>query len=160
LVWEVTQTHRSQGWVVLHATALSYGQATPYLPVIEVIKAYFHIEDRDDPAAIREKVTGRLVALDSKLEPILPALLALLDVPVDDKAWQAVDPSQRRRRTFEAIKRLVYREAQAQPLLLVLEDLQWVDSETQALLDGLVEGLPTARLCLLTDYRPEYRHAW
>src|SRR5262249_54846084 len=122
--------------------------------------AYFHIEDRDDPAAIREKVTGRLVALDSKLEPILPALLALLDVPVDDKAWQALDPSQRRRRTFEAIKRLVYREAQAQPLLLVLEDLQWVDSETQALLDGLVEGLPTARLCLLTDYRPEYRHAW
>jgi len=160
LIWEVTQAHRGQGWLILHATALSYGQATPYLPVIELLKAHFRIEDRDDPPMIREKVSGRLLALDPTIEPSLPALLALLDVPVDDRGWQALDPSQRRQRTFEAIKRLVFREAQAQPLLLVLEDLQWVDSETQALLDGLIESLPTARLCLLIDYRPEYQHAW
>ena len=100
LVWEVAQAHRTQGWLVLHATTLSYGQATPYLPVIELLKAYFRIEDRDDPPTIREKVTGRLLALDPALEPNLSALLALLDVPVDDSAWQALDPSQRRQRTL------------------------------------------------------------
>ena len=85
LVWEVAQAHRTQGWLVLHATTLSYGQATPYLPVIELLKAYFRIEDRDDPPTIREKVTGRLLALDPALAPNLSALLALLDVPVDDR---------------------------------------------------------------------------
>ena len=160
LAWEVMQTHRSQGWLSLHANAVSYGQATPYLPVIELLKEYFRVEDADDPPTIREKVTARLRALDPALEPSLHPLLALLDVPVDDARWRALDPPQRRQRTFEAIKRLVLREAQVRPALLVLEDLQWLDSETHALLDGLVEGLPTSRLCLLVDYRPEYQHGW
>ncbi len=160
LVWEVTQGHRSQGWLCLHANAVSYGQAIPYLPVIEFLKAYFHVEDRDDPRTIREKVTERLLALDPGLEPSLLPLFALLDVPMEDGSWHALDPPQRRQRTFEAIRRLVLREAQVQPLLLVLEDLQWIDSETQAFLDGLVESVSTARLCLLVDYRPEYPHGW
>jgi DNA-binding NtrC family response regulator/tetratricopeptide (TPR) repeat protein len=160
LAWEVTHAHQSQGWLSLHANAVSYGQAIPYLPVIELLKAYLHIEDRDDPRTIREKVTERLLALDPTLRPGLPPLLALLDVPVDDSAWQALDPPQRRQRTLEAIRRLVLREAQVQPLLLVVEDLQWIDSETQAFLDSLVESIPTARLCILVDYRPEYQHGW
>ena len=160
LVWEVMRAHRDQGWLIGHGTAVSYGQATPYLPVIDLLRAYFHVEDRDDPPQIREKVTARLLALDRGLEPSLPALLALLDVAVDDGPWQALDPKQRRQRTLEAIKRLWLREARVQPVLLVFEDLHWVDSETQALLDSLVESLPTARLCLLVDYRPEYQHGW
>ncbi len=160
LVWEVMRAHRDHGWLIGHGTAVSYGQATPYLPVIDLLRAYFHVEDRDDPPQIREKVMARLLALDRGLEPSLPALLALLDVPVDDGPWQALDPKQRRQRTLEAIKRLWLREARVQPVLLVVEDLHWVDSETQALLDSLVESLPTARLCLLVDYRPEYQHGW
>jgi tetratricopeptide (TPR) repeat protein len=160
VVWEVTQAHRSQGWLSLHANAVSYGQATPYLPVIELLKAYFRIEDRDDPPTIREKVVGRLLALDPALEASIPPFLALLDVPVGDSSWHAFDPPQRRQRTLEAIRWLVLREAQVQPLLLVVEDLQWIDSETQAFLDGLVESLPTTRLCLLVDYRPEHQHSW
>jgi tetratricopeptide (TPR) repeat protein len=81
-------------------------------------------------------------------------------VPTDDLHWSALDPPQRRRRTLEAVKRLLLRESQVQPLLVVVEDLHWIDSETQALLDGLVESLPTARLLLLVNYRPEYQHAW
>src|SRR5262249_7902513 len=125
LVWETMQAPRLRGWLILRATALSYGQATPYHPVVELLKAYFHIDDRDDPPAMREKVMRRLRPLDPALEPSLPAFLALLDVPVDDHPWQALDPPQRRQRTLEAIRRLVLREAQAQPLLIVLEDLQW-----------------------------------
>src|SRR5262249_1834858 len=86
--------------------------------------------------------------------------LALLEVPVEDPQWQAFDPPQRRQRTLEALKHLLLRESQVQPLLLVFEDLHWIDAETQALLDGLVESLPTARVLLLAAYRPEYLHGW
>ena len=102
----------------------------------------------------------RVQELDRAFEPTLPALLALLDVPVDDAAWRALDPPQRRQRTLDAVRWLLLREAREQPLLLIFEDLHWIDSETQALLDGLVEALGSARVLLLVSYRPEYRHTW
>ncbi len=160
LVFELTHSNRVADWLVLEAGSVSYGKATSYLPVIGLLKAYFKIGDRDTPREIREKVTGKLLTLDRALEPVEAPLLALLDVAVEDPAWQALDPPQRRQRTLEAIKRLLLREAQVQPLLVVCEDLHWVDSETQALLDGLVESLPTARVLLLVNYRPEYSHGW
>ena len=160
LVYEFTHSHRLQGWLVLESASVSYGKATSYLPVIDLLKGYFKIQDRDDLREIREKVTGKLLTLDQALEPTLPALLALLDVPVDDAAWQTLDPAQRRQRTLDAVKRLLLREAREQPLLLIFEDLHWIDGETQALLDGLVESLGSARLLLLVNYRPEYQHAW
>ena len=109
---------------------------------------------------MREKVTGKVLGLDESLRPVLPPLLALLDLPVDETAWQKLDPPQRRQRTLDAIKRLLLTESRVQPLLVVFEDLHWIDSETQAALDSLVESLPTARLLLLVNYRPEYQHAW
>ena len=140
--------------------SVSYGKATAYLPVIDLLKTYCQIEARDDARRIREKLTGKLLTLDETLKPTLPAMLALLDVPVEDAQWQALDPPQRRQRTLEAIKRLLIRESQVQPVLLVFEDLHWLDSETQALLDSLVESMPTARVLLLVNYRPEYQHGW
>jgi class 3 adenylate cyclase/tetratricopeptide (TPR) repeat protein len=160
LVWEFMRSHRTHGWPVLESGSVSYGKATPYLPVIELLKAYCRIQERDDPRAIRERVAGKLLMLDRALEPLLTPLLALLDVPVDDAAWDALDPPQRRQRTLEAVKRLLLRESQVQPLLVIFEDLHWIDAETQALLDGLIESLPTACVLLLVNYRPEYQHAW
>jgi predicted ATPase len=84
-------------------------------------------------------------------------LLALLDVPVDGAPWNALDPRQRRRRTLDAVRQLLLREARERPLLAIFEDLHWIDGETQALLDSLVESLPAARLLLLVNYRPEYQ---
>jgi class 3 adenylate cyclase len=149
LFWEFTHSHRLQGWLVLESASVSYGKATSYLPVIDLLKRYFKIQDRDELREIREKVTGKLLTLDHALEPTLPALLALLDLPLDDAAWKALDPTQRRRRTQDALRQLLLREAQEQPLLLIFEDLHWIDSETQALLDSLVESLPAARVLLL-----------
>jgi class 3 adenylate cyclase len=160
LVWEVTHSHRTHGWLVVQAGSVSYGKATAYLPVIDLLKTYFGIEDRDGPRVVREKMTGKLLTLDRALEGSLPALLSLLDVPTDDPHWPTLDPPQRRRRTLDTVKRLPLRESQVQPLLVVVEDLHWIDAETQALLDGLVESLPAARLLLLVNYRPEYQHLW
>jgi class 3 adenylate cyclase len=160
LFHEFTQASRPQGWLLLESSSTSYGKATPYLPVIDLLKAYFQIEDRDEARRMREKLTGRLLTLDPALGPTLPAFLALLEVPVGDPAWQALDAAQRRQRTLDALKRLLLRESQVQPLLLVFENLHWIDAETQVFLDGLVESLPAARLLLLVNYRPEYQHGW
>jgi len=160
LSWEFTHSHRTEGWLIVEGGSVSYGKATAYLPVIDLLKAYFQIEGRDDVRKIREKLTGKLLSLDRALEPCLPALLGLLEVPVEDAQWQRLDPPQRRQLTLDGVKRLLLRESQVQPLLLLFEDLHWIDAETQALLDSLVDSLPTTRVLLLTNYRPEYQHGW
>jgi class 3 adenylate cyclase/tetratricopeptide (TPR) repeat protein len=160
LLYEFTRSHHTHGWLLLASHSVSYGKATAYLPVLDLLKDYFGIEPRDEARRRREKVTGKVLTLDRALEPMLPAVLALLEVPIEDAQWLAFDPLQRRQRTLEAIKHLLLRESQVQPLCLVFEDLHWIDAETQALLDSLVESLPTARLLLLVNYRPEYHHGW
>src|SRR5262249_23272853 len=100
------------------------------------------------------------LTLDATLQETLPALLALLEALPEASPFLPLDPSQRRQCTLAALQRLLLRDSQVQPLLLVFEDLHWIDSETQALLDGLVERLPTAQLLLLVNYRPEYQHSW
>jgi tetratricopeptide (TPR) repeat protein len=156
----VTHSYRTHGWLILTSGSVSYGKASPYLPAIDLLKAHFKIQDRDNHREIREKVTGKLLTLDETLKPTLSAFLALLDVPIEDTEWQALDPPQRRQRTLDTVRRLLLRESQVQPLLLVFEDLHWIDTETQALLDTLVDSLPAARLFLLVNYRPEYEHHW
>jgi class 3 adenylate cyclase/tetratricopeptide (TPR) repeat protein len=160
LVYECVHSHRTQSWLVLESASVSYGKATPYFPVIDLLKRYVHVEDTDEPRAMRARVTGQLLTLDETLQDTIPALLALLDVLPDDHTFLKLDPPQRRQRTLAALKRVLLRESQVQPLLLVFEDLHWIDAETQALLDSLVESLPTAHLLLLANYRPEYQHSW
>src|SRR5207237_3291257 len=160
LVHECVQSHHTQGWRVLESTSVSYGKATPYFPVIDLLKRHCHVDDSDDARTIRAKVTGQVLTLDETLQETLSALLALLDAAPDDSPFLRLDPPERRQRTLDGLKRVLLHESQVQPLLLVFEDLHWIDTETQALLDRLVESLPTARLLLLVNYRPEYQHGW
>jgi tetratricopeptide (TPR) repeat protein len=157
---EGPSSHRTHGWLVLEAASVSYGKATAYLPVVELLKRYMHVEDGDEPRTVRAKVTGHLLTLDETLQETIPALLALLDALPPDSPFLTLDPPQRRQRTLAALKRVLLRESQVQPVLLVFEDLHWLDTETQALLDSLVDSLPTARILLLVNYRPEYQHGW
>jgi tetratricopeptide (TPR) repeat protein len=160
LVYEFVHSHRLTGWRVLESASVSYGKATPYFPVLDLLKRYVHVEESDDLRTIRAKVTGQVLTLDEALQEIIPALLSLLDAVPDESPFLTLDPPRRRQRILEALKRVLLRESQVQPLVLVFEDLHWIDSETQALLDSLVESLPTARLLLLVNYRPEYHYAW
>ena len=160
LFWEFTRSDRVHGWLILQSASVSYGRATAYLPAIELLRGYFEIESRDGPGRIREKVTGKILTHAPALGPAVPALLALLDVPVEEASWEGLDPRRRRQQMLVAVKRLLLHESEVQPLVVVFEDLHWIDSETQTLLDSLVDALPATRLLLLVNYRPEYQHAW
>src|SRR5262252_3626114 len=160
LFYEFIRSHRTQGWFVLESFSVSYGKATAYLPVIDLLKTYFQIADHDEKRTVRAKVTGHVMTLDEGIRDTIPALLALLEALPADSPFQSLDPAQRRVRTLEALKRLLLRESQVRPLLIVFENLHWIDSETQALLNSLVESLPAAHIFLLVNYRPEYRHGW
>jgi predicted ATPase len=146
--------------LVLEAYSVSHGKATAYLPVIELLKSYFDIQSRDDERKRREKITGKVLNLDRSLEDTLPYLFALLGIEEQPSPLQQMDAQIRRRRTFEALKKLFLRESLNQPLVLIFEDLHWIDEETQGVLDVLSESVASAKLLLLTNYRPEYRHEW
>jgi class 3 adenylate cyclase len=146
--------------LVLEAYSLSYGKASAYLPVLDLLKNYFEIFKEDDERKRREKVAGKIVMLDRALEDTLPCLFALLNIVEGENSLAQLNPQLKRRRTLEAIKRILVRESLNQPLIVVFEDLHWIDSETQALLELLVDSIATARILLLVNYRPEYHHQW
>jgi class 3 adenylate cyclase/tetratricopeptide (TPR) repeat protein len=160
LYYEFVRSHRTRDWLVLESGSVSHGKATAYLPIIDLLKNYFQIEGADDARRVREKITGRVLTLDETLRPTLPAFLALLDVPVDDPIWTEGDPAHRRRRTLDACRALLLREAQVQPTIVVFEDLHWMDGESLTFVDSLVESLPKAALLLLVNFRPEFRSTW
>ncbi|MCI0546086.1 MAG: AAA family ATPase [Candidatus Rokubacteria bacterium] len=157
LYWEFTRSHRATGWLTLAGDSVSFGRNTAFLPIVQLLKEYFQIDERDDPRRIKEKVTGKLITLDEALQESAPALLDLLGLPADG-ATEATDPARRRQRRVEAVRGLVLRESRVQPLILMLENLHWADAETQALLGSLVDAVEDARVLLLLNYRPEYTH--
>ncbi len=157
LVHEFKQIAQN-GAMVLESFSVSHGKALPYLPLIDLLKNYFGISIRDDERQKREKIAGRILTLDRSLEDTLPYIFALLGI--SDASAQKVDGQTKRQRTFDAIKQIIFRESLNQPILLVLEDLHWLDSESQAFLSLLVESIPSVRILLLVNYRPEYHHHW
>jgi class 3 adenylate cyclase/tetratricopeptide (TPR) repeat protein len=148
------------GCLVLETFSVSHGKASAYLPVIDLLHAYFRIAPEDDARTRREKVGGKVLMLDRSLEDTLPYLFALLGLIEGHDPLAQLEAQLRRRRTLEAIKRIVLRESMNQPLLLIVEDLHWTDAETQALLNLLADALGTAKILLLVNYRPQYTHGW
>ena len=116
LFWEFLHSTETRSWLAVESGSDLHGKGRAYFSAIELLKGYFEIEARDDEWKIHDKVTSKVLSLDMALEPILPALLALLDVPIEDPAWQALTPPQRRQRTQEACRRLLLRQSQAAPL--------------------------------------------
>ena len=154
------KARNQSGWMLLEAPSFSHGKASAYLPVIDLLHSYFRITADDDQRTRREKINGRIVTLDLALEDTRPYLFALLGLDEGDNLLGQMDVQTRRRRTLEAIKRVILRESLNQPLMLIFEDLHWIDDETQALLNLLADSIGTSRVLLLANYRPEYSHPW
>src|SRR3984893_13881725 len=148
------------GCLVLEAFSVSHGKASAYLPIIELLKDYFDLIPEDDERRRREKIGGKVLMLDRTLEDTLPYLFALLGVEETAGMLGQITADLRRRRTLDAIKRILLRESLNQPLIVIFEDLHWIDGETQALLNLLVESIGTAKILMLVNYRPEYSHGW
>jgi class 3 adenylate cyclase/tetratricopeptide (TPR) repeat protein len=145
---------------LLEAYSVSHGKASAWLPVLELLRGYFGLRDADDAAVRRNKIGAALATLDPALNETLPYLLGLLGIQEGPDPLAQMDPRIRRQRTLEALKRIIVRESLEQALVLIFEDLHWIDAETQALLDLLADSVAGARLLLLVNYRPEYRHEW
>ena len=148
------------GCKVLEAYSVSHGKASAWLPVLELLRGYFGLRDADNATTRREKVNVALATIDPALGDALPYLLGLLGIQEGPDPLAQMDPQIKRRRTFDAIKRIIVRESLNQPTLVIFEDLHWIDGETQALLDLLADSIANSRVLLLVNYRPEYRHEW
>jgi class 3 adenylate cyclase len=159
LFYEFKATSQT-GWMLLEAVTFSHGKASAYLPLLDVLHSYFSIESSDDTRKRREKVTGKVLTLDRALEDALPYLFALLGLTEEDDPLAGTNAQLRRHRTLEALKRILLRESLNQPLIVIFEDLHWIDEDTQAFLNLLADSIGTARLLLLVNYRPEYSHLW
>src|SRR5208283_3439377 len=145
---------------VLEAYSVSHGKASPWLPVLELLHRYFRIEDIDDAAERRTKVRAKLTALEPTLADTLSYLFGLLGIVEGPDPLAQMDPQIKRQRTLDAIKRIILSEGLKQPVVVIFEDLHWIDAQTQALLDLLGASVGSSRVLLLFNYRPEYRHEW
>jgi class 3 adenylate cyclase/tetratricopeptide (TPR) repeat protein len=148
------------GWMVLEAFSVSHGKASAYLPVLDLLHTYFKITSDDDARTRREKVNGRIVTLDPALEDTRPYLFALLGIVEGDDPLAQMDAQIKKRRTLDAIKRILLRESLNQPLIVMFEDLHWIDEQTQELLNLLADSIANAKILLLVNYRPQYSHHW
>jgi len=148
------------GWMVLETFSVSHGKASPYLPVIDLLRNYFRIADEDDERTRREKVNGKVLTLDRALEDTLPYLIGLIGIVGSEDPLAQMDGQIRKRRTLEAIKRILLRESLNQPLIVIFEDLHWIDEQTQEFLNLVADSIGTAKILLLVNYSPEYSHQW
>jgi len=159
LVFEFKAKHQS-GWMVLETFSVSHSKASAYLPVLDLLHGYFKIAGGDDERTRREKVNGKVLTLDRALEDTVPYLFSLLGIVEGEDPLAQMDGQIRKRRTLEAIKRILLRESLNQPLMAIFEDLHWIDEATQEFLNLLADSLGTAKILLLVNYRPEYSHQW
>jgi class 3 adenylate cyclase/tetratricopeptide (TPR) repeat protein len=148
------------GWMVLEAFSVSHGKASAYLPVLDFLHGYFRIGADDDARTRREKVNGRIVTLDPALEDTRPYLFGLLGIVEGEDPLAQMDAQGKKRRTLDAIKRILLRESINQPLMVIFEDLHWIDEQTQEFLNMLADAIANARILLLVNYRPQYSHQW
>ena len=148
------------GWMVLEAFSVSHGQASAFFPLIDLLYSYFEISSEDDARKRREKINGKVLTLDRSLEDTLQYLYGLLGITDEHNQIAEIKAQTRKHRALDAVKRILLRESLNQPLIVVFEDLHWMDSESQAFLNLLADSIATSRILLLVNYRPEYRHEW
>ncbi len=144
----------------LEGRCIHFGSAIPYLPILDILNSFFEITEGGSEPAIRKQVSEKIMALDEKLQGVLPPIFDLLSLKVTDETYLRLDPRVKREKLFEALRNLIVRGSQQRPLILAVDDLHWVDKTSEAFLDYFIGWLATARVMLILLYRPEYTHQW
>jgi len=160
LVHEFLGTQPAAECTVLRVGAMPHDRNTPFLLIAQLLRAWLGVADRDRQSEIGKKLTTAVAEIDGQLLAALAPLKSLLDLPPEDPEWERLDPPLRRQRMRDAVRLLLLKAAAPKPLVVVVEDLHWIDEESEAVLNAVAAGLGAARLLLLTTFRPEYRHEW
>jgi class 3 adenylate cyclase/DNA-binding IscR family transcriptional regulator len=159
LCFEFAERCRMQGLTVLHGSGVAHGKNIPLLPILDIFRDYFGIDERDNPRTSREKVAGRLLLIDEQFREVLPVVFDFLGVPDPQRPAPSVDPEARQRRIVAVIRRLVERGSQ-QGFLIVIEDLHWLDPGSEIFVGAYVDAIAHGPGLLLLNFRPEYRADW
>jgi class 3 adenylate cyclase/tetratricopeptide (TPR) repeat protein len=160
LCFELAERCRARGIPIREAHAVPHGKAIPMLPVLEMLRAIFGLEDRDGDHAARQKIAGTVMLLDPELESGLPLLFELLGVPDPERPARRAEPEARERQLFELFRRLLQARSRREPGVMLFEDLHWLDCASEAFLENLAGVVPATRTLLLVNFRPEYRSEW
>jgi tetratricopeptide (TPR) repeat protein len=136
----------------------SYGTTTAFLPVIDGLRRLLGIDDRDDDASAGTKLERGVAALGADLAWTVPFVRQVLGLGPADAAVAALDSASRRSETFRALKAMARAAAAERLLVLVVEDLHWVDPASEEYLAFIADAIPTMRALLVCTHRPGYRH--
>jgi class 3 adenylate cyclase/tetratricopeptide (TPR) repeat protein len=160
LILEMRRLYPKEEYGYLEGRCLHYGGSMAYLPLLDILRSYFEMKEGEQEFLIKKKMKGKIFELDGKLETVLPPFQELLSLKVKDQAYLKLEPKQKREKIFEAIRDLFIRESQNKPLVLVFEDLHWIDKTSEEFLDYFIGWLANTPILLILLYRPEYTHRW
>jgi predicted ATPase/class 3 adenylate cyclase len=160
LLLEFKKRLSNDNFIYLEGRCLQYGGSMVYLPVLDILRSYFEFKDGDQELLIKKKMEEKILQIDEKLKGALPAFHALLSLKVEDQSYPKLKPIQKREKAFEAIRDLLVRESQDRPIILVVEDLHWIDKTSEEFFGYLIEWLANTHILLVLLYRPEYTHTW
>jgi len=160
LILEMRNRLRKKKYTWLEGRCIHYGSSMAYLPILDILKSYFEIIEGDREFIIKKKINDKIVDLDKKLSTVIPPFQDLLSLEVDDETFTRLEPKKKRERTFESLRDLFIRQSQNAPLILVMDDLQWIDKTTEEFLNYLIYWLGNTCIMLILLYRPEYTHQW
>jgi DNA-binding NtrC family response regulator/tetratricopeptide (TPR) repeat protein len=144
----------------LEGHCLPYATPIPCLPLVELLRSACAIVETDGPDGVREKLRATLERAGMDAMGSMPYLLHLLDPAEGGEALERLSPEVVKARTFETLRELSRRLAGRAPLVLVVEDMHWVDRTSEEYLGTLVEVVAGARILLVTTHRPGYRPPW
>ena len=158
LLYEFRQQLQGEPHIWFGGRCASYGQNTAYLCVVDALQISFGIDDRDDDAGAVAKLDEGVRSLGSDLEWTLPFVRQLLSLPPGEDRVAEMDSPARRSETIRALHAILHGAAERQPLVLVIEDLHWIDAASEEFLGFLAESIPASRALFLFTHRPGYRH--
>ena len=159
LCFEFTERCRARGLTVLQGNGVPHGRNIPLLPILQIFRAYFAIDDRDDPRAAREKIAGRLLLIDERFRDVLPIVFDFLGVPDPERPVPRMDPEARQRRIVAVMRRLIERGS-PEGFVILIEDLHWLDPASDAFVAEYVDAIAGGPGLVLLNFRPEYRGDW